>query len=262
MASRAAETGTVSRVVSVLREMAEADGDVQIKTLVDRLALPPSTVHRLLELLAQEGMIERNEAARTYRVGREFLRLSSLVFNRHPIQAVAAPLLQQAVRECNETAYLGVYLPSERKMMFAEVCESSHPLGYRVRRNEPVSLLTGASGRSILAHLSGDEVDAIVAAEAGDAAVRKAVRSRKSLRDDLARIRARGYAVTFGQRIPGAVGVFSAVFDARAAVVGCVGYTVPEQRYQAGRLPRLAAAARKYAAALSATLGWRERQSA
>lgn len=259
---RAADTGTVSRAIAILREMAEAEGDVQIKTLAEHLQLPPSTVHRLLELLAQEGMIERDETARAYRVGREFFRLSSLVFNRHPIQSVAMPILKQALQEHNETAYLGLYLPQEEKMMFAAACESSHPLGYRVKKNEPLSLLTGASGRSILAHLPKDVVEHVLAAEKDDPAVRRAASSRKALHEALAQIRAQGYAVTFGQRIPGAVGIFSGVFDMHGKIVGSIGYTIPEQRYRKNLLPQLCAAVRKSAQALSRALGYQERMTA
>lgn len=259
---RAADTGTVSRAIAILREMAQAEGDVQIKTLAEHLQLPPSTVHRLLELLAQEGMIERDQTARAYRVGREFFRLSSLVFNRHSIQSVAMPILKQALQAHNETAYLGLYLPQEGKMMFAAECESSHPLGYRVRKNEPLSLLTGASGRSILAHLPKDVVEYVLAAEKDDPAVRRAIPSRKALREALAQIRAQGFAVTFGQRIPGAVGIFSGVFDMHGKIVGSMGYTIPEQRYRKNLLPQLCAAVCESAQALSRALGYQERMTA
>lgn len=259
---RAADTGTVSRVIAILREMAEAEGDVQIKTLAERLLLPPSTVHRLLVLLAHEGMIERDEAARAYRVGREFFRLSSLVFNKDPVQAVAMPILEEALREYNETAYLGLYLPQEGKMMFAADCESSHPLGYRVRKNEPLSLLTGASGRAILAYLPKDAVECALAAEKDDPAVRKAVTSRKALYEALAQIRAQGFAVTFGQRIPGAVGIFAGVFDMHGKVVGSIGYTIPEQRYLKNMLPQLSGAVRNSAHSLSRALGYKEKMTA
>ncbi len=260
--AKAADTGTVNRAVAILREMAEAEGDVQIKTLAERLLLPPSTVHRLLELLAHEGMIERDETARAYRVGREFYRLSSLVFNKHPIQSVAMPILKEVLRENNETAYLGLYLPQGGKMMFAADCESSHPLGYRVKKNEPLSLLTGASGRSILAYLPQDAVERVLAAEKDDPAVRRAAPSRKALHEALAQIRGQGFAVTFGQRIPGAVGIFAGVFDMHGKVVGSIGYTIPEQRYHKNLLPQLSAAVRRAAHALSRALGYKERMTA
>lgn len=256
---RAADTGTVSRTIAILREMVEADGDVQIKTLAEHLRLPPSTVHRLLDLLAHEGMIEHDEAARAYRVGHEFFRMSSLVSDKHPIQAVAMPILKGAMQEYNETAYLGLYLPQEEKMMFAADCESSHPLGYRVRKNAPLSLLTGASGRSMLAFLPKDLVERVLAAEKDDTAVRRAVASRRALHSALAQIRAQGFAVTFGQRIPGAVGIFAAVFDMHGRVVGSIGYTIPEHRYRKNLLPQLAGAVRRFAHTLSRTLGYKEK---
>jgi DNA-binding IclR family transcriptional regulator len=252
---RAADTGTVSRAIAVLREVAEAEGDVQIKRLAERLALPPSTVHRLLELLAREGMIERDAEARTYRAGREFFRLASLLAGKRPIRGYAIPILEEAMHECNETAYLCLYLPEETKMTFAASCESPHPLGYRIRKETPLSLLTGASGRSMLAFLPREVVDRALAVESADPVVRRAVSSRQALDEDLEQIRARGYAVSRGQRIPGAVGIFAPAFDAHGGVVGSIGYTIPEPRYDPSMLPALAAAACRHAAALSAALG-------
>lgn len=260
--TRASETGTVSRAIAVLREVAEAGGDVQIKDLAGRLALPPSTVHRLLELLAQEGMIERDAAARTYRAGREFFRLASLVAGKQPVRGYALPLLEEAMHACDETAYLCLYLPDETKMTFAAAVEAPHPLGYRIRQEMPLSLLTGASGRSILAHLPQEVLERALEKEGRDADVRRAIGTRRDLEQDLKRIRARGYAVSVGQRIRGAVGIFAPAFDAQGNVIGSIGYTIPDARYQKSLLPKLAASARKYAAALSAALGYRRRETA
>lgn len=253
--ARTTDTGTVTRTVALLRELAQAAGDVQIKHLSATLGLAPSTVHRLLDLLAQEGMVERDAATRTYRAGREFFRLAALIAGKQSLRAQAAPLLEAAMHEGNETAYLCEYLPRERKMVFAAACESPHPLGYRIRLDAPLTLVTGASGRAILAWLPDPVVSRIYTMESRDAAVKAAAGSRAELDADLARIRTRGYAVSHGQRIAGAVGVFAPVFDAQNQVVASLGYTLPDQRFQRTQLPRLAAAARTHARALSAALG-------
>ena len=177
-----ADSGTVARAVAVLRAVAESGDGTQIKRISADLGLPASTVHRLLDLLMREGMVERDEEAPTYRTGREFLRLSSVVMSRHPLQAIAAPLLEQAVASVNETAYLCLYLPRERRLTFASHVESTHPLGYRVRSHEPQTLLTGASGRSILAFLPQDEITAVLA--------REGLAGHRDLAQDLAAIRA------------------------------------------------------------------------
>ena len=249
-----ADTGTVARAVAVLRAVAESGDGTQIKRISADLRLPASTVHRLLDLLMREGMIERDEEAPTYRAGREFLRLASVVASRHPLQAIAAPLLEQAVASMNETAYLCLYLPREHRLTFAAHVESTHPLGYRVRSHEPQTLLTGASGRSILAFLPADEVDAVLA--------REGVAGRPDVAPDLAAIRARGYALSLGQRIAGAVGIFAPVFGAGGRVTGSLGFTIPEQRFDPAREAEFAQEACRLATELSAGLGYRARKSA
>jgi len=258
MAIKSTDTGTVSRTIAVLRAIAEAEGNVQIKSLSDLLSLPPSTVHRLLELLAKTGMIERDGSARSYGVGREFFRLSSLVTSRHSLATIARPLLREVVEKCNETAYLGIYLPRERKMMFADNYESSHSLGYRVRKNEPLSLLTGGSGLSILAHLSKEDIDLAYENSRDDALARKAVPSRKNLESELAKVRAQGYALTFGKRISGAVGIFSPVFTMQGEVIGCLGCTIPEQRYKKSFLPLISRTILRLSGDLSRALGYQK----
>jgi DNA-binding IclR family transcriptional regulator len=249
-----ADSGTVARAVAVLRAVAESGDGTQIKRISAELGLPASTVHRLLDLLMREGMVERDEEAPTYRTGREFLRLSSVVASRHPLQAIAAPLLEQAVAALNETAYLCLYLPREHRLTFAAHVESTHPLGYRVRSHEPQTLLTGASGRSILAFLPPDEVGAVFAREGLAGPVDAA--------PDLAAIRARGYALSLGQRIAGAVGIFAPVFGPGGRVTGSLGFTIPEQRFDPAREAEFAHEAFRLAAELSAGLGYRARKSA
>ena len=52
-------SGTVARVVRLLRVIAESGGSLSVKTLAGRLALPSSTVHRQLQLLARSQQITR-----------------------------------------------------------------------------------------------------------------------------------------------------------------------------------------------------------
>ncbi|MFN7752732.1 MAG: IclR family transcriptional regulator [Pseudomonadota bacterium] len=248
-----ADTGTIARAVAVLAAVSESPSGVRIHQLAAALALPASTVHRLLERLIREGMVERDTEAPVYRAGREFLRIAARVVNTHPVQSIAGPFLDEAVRSANETAYLCLYLPAEHRLTFAAHRESTHPLGYRVRSNEPQSLLEGASGRSILAWLD----EAARAASLAREATLRSLPARRALLQDLAAIRERGYALSRGQRIPGAVGLFAPVFGADGQVVGSLGYTVPEQRFRGSSEPALARRVRDLAARLSTALGAR-----
>lgn len=253
------ETGTVARVLMVLHEVAAAPLPLAMKELADRLNLPLSTMHRLLEMLAREGMVERDAVARTFRPGQAFYRMASHVVSRMPIRALAAPFLQAAVQAVDESAYLCLLDARAWRVQFARAAASTHLLDYRVPLDTPLRLTTGASGLSILAWLEVERAQEIVAAEVASGELTKAEAQR--VLAALPPIRTRGYAHTFGQRIPGAVGIFAPVFDASGAVCGSLGFTVPELRYAKTAHERLAATARRQAQALSHALGQAEERT-
>jgi DNA-binding IclR family transcriptional regulator len=256
-AARASDnaTGTVSRAVRVLRALADFNGDVGLKELAEHLELPPSTVHRLLDLLAGEGMVERDEAVPLYRPGLEFYRVAASVYNRMSPRKVALPFLREAAADNDENVYLGLVDLRAGKMVFAAAAESSHLLSYRITFNEPQSLVTGASGLAILSWLKDEDAERVIADESRAGLIKDA-KARTALKGEMQRTREQGYAHSTGQRIKGAVGIFSPVFDASGNVIGSFGYTVPEMRYKNSDLPKLSKAVVRHAAALSHALGY------
>jgi DNA-binding IclR family transcriptional regulator len=248
-------TGTVARAVRVLRALADFHGDVGLKELAEHLDLPPSTVHRLLDLLAAEGMVERDEAVPLYRPGLEYYRVAASIYNRMSPRSVALPFLRQAATENDENAYLALVDLRAGKMVFAAAAESSHLLSYRVVLNETQSLVTGASGLAILAWMKDDDRERVITDECRGGPM-TAASARLTLDIEIPRIHAQGYALTSGQRIKGAVGIFAPVFDAHGNVIGSLGYTVPEVRYKLGDLTKLSGAAMRHAASLSHALGY------
>jgi DNA-binding IclR family transcriptional regulator len=246
--------GTVQRVIEIIRFFGER-GEATLKEVSLALSLAPSTCHRLLELLGREGFVEQDAARRRYRIGRELFRIAGLVQSKHDIRAIALPFLRQLVDACNETSVLSLYLPTEGKIFFVEKVDSSMMLRYQVVMNTPMSVLWGASGRSILAFLDNQEVDRIYATEGRAPGSGEALPSRRTLEKELSTIRERGYDITYGQKLAGAVGIGAPVFGVDGRVLGSICVTVPETRIAAKDRPRLGAMVRASAAELSAVMG-------
>lgn len=246
--------GTVQRVVEVLRFFAER-GDATLKDLSTALNLAPSTCHRLLDLLGRDGLIEQDTARRRYRVGSEFYRMSAQVQSRHDIRAIALPFLREVVDACDETCVFSLLLPVEGKVFFAEKVDCSRLLRYQLNMNTPVSALWGASGRSVLAFLDAEQVDRIYAMEGSSPATGESLPSRRTLDGELAAIRKRGYDITYGQKVAGAVGIGAPVFGIDDKVIGSLCVTIPKARIAAKDRPRLGELVRDAAARLSAALG-------
>jgi len=220
--------GTVARTIDLLRYFAEYD-QATIRSLSSTLGQAPSTCHQLLHLLAREGMVEHDVEERRYRLGAAFMRIAILVFSGYRIRALAQPLLRKIVENTGETALLCLYQPLSGTMIFADKAESTHLLRYNLPLNRPSSLLWGASGRSILAFLEASEIERLFAQEQVSPASGEPKPPLSLLHEELAAIRHRGYAVTRGQKIPGAIGINAPFFD-HGVVVGNVGITMPESR--------------------------------
>ena len=242
------------RVVRVLVALSEVDDYISLGVLAEKVGLPASTVHRMLELLANEGMVERNDGLRMYKPGLEFFRMAASIYGRQSLYSLALPFLRLAVADNNENAYFCLLDQQAGQITFAAVAESSNLLSYRVPLNEKSSLVRGASSLAILAWMSHEDRERVMAAEgllSGKSS------ERDKLLEDLSQVVDQGYAQTFGQKIPGAVGIFAPVFNAQSCVIASLGYTVPDMRYHTDSLPKLAEAAIRHAAALSRVLGFR-----
>ena len=133
----ATSSGTVARVALLLRVLAEAPGESTLGEIAGRMKLPVSTTHRLLNLLLDQGFVERGQDSRSYRCGLEFLRIGGLVSSRAQLTDVAEPFMRTVVAECDETCLLSVFMPHNRSSMIAKVVYGSHPLRYVATLYQP-----------------------------------------------------------------------------------------------------------------------------
>src|ERR1700712_5283236 len=94
------QVGTIARAVQLLRAIAEAPEPQSVSALAAKLTLPSSTVHRLLQLLKDEDMVEAEVSTRRYRAGRGLYRLAESLTRSRSIVALARPYLVRVVQQC------------------------------------------------------------------------------------------------------------------------------------------------------------------
>jgi len=250
---RSEGTGTIVRVVKLLRCLAESSSDISITELSKQLGLAPSTVHRILQLLLDEGIVAKSDARSLYRPGAELVRISALISSKTQIGDLAKPAMEKLAGVAQEACLLTQLLPHEFKVMVIAAIASPHPLRYDIEMFQRSSLLNGATGRTILAFLPQDQITQALdrAEQDGD----EPEFDRVALQRDLEEIKARGYTITHGQKVPGAVGIGAPVFNGNGRVVAALSLTMPEQRFDTARAEELADLVRDRAGEISVLLG-------
>ncbi|MEU4654890.1 IclR family transcriptional regulator [Streptomyces sp. NPDC023723] len=213
---------------------AMVDGGKQtygVRELGNRLGVSASTAHRLLSDLEELGMVSRTPAG-SYRLGMEFLRLAWTTTTRFPLREAANDILEDLTGRSGESSFFAIYNDQRREMMFALSVETSHPLRYTVPCGVWLPLHAGASGLAILAFLPS-EVQTEIARTDLEALTARTVVDPKRLAERLAQVRQDGYALSHGERIDGAIAIASPVLGPGGSVIGDVGITIPESRFNA-----------------------------
>jgi len=244
----------VTRAFRILGWMAGAAGDAwPLGEIAAGVGMHPATVHRVLGQLVEDGLV-RQAPGGAYGLGLEFLRLAWLGSRRESLRDVAEPELRALTADTGETSWLGLYEPSRREMLFAASVESPQPIRQVRPVNEWRPVHGGASGRALLAFLPEAEREAVLAGPL-DAVTPNTVTDADALRRQLGEVRARGYAVSRGERVLGGVGIAAPILAGDGRLLGVIGIGLPEQRYRASDEARLAKRVIAAAAAVARSAG-------
>jgi DNA-binding IclR family transcriptional regulator len=247
-------TGTVSRAVLLISTLADAGHPVTVKEVSDKMNLPPSTVHRLLQLMRAEGFVATIAGSRQYTIGTELYRVSARIVNETKIPKLAQGFIEALASQFDEAVLFGVYLPSRLALSFVARADGNQVLKYQIELQQPLSLLWGASGKAVLAFLPDEIVAKILASEGPSPTEGKQPPDLDELQQMLRVIRSRGYAVTEGEKLPGARGIAAPVFGP-AGVIGCICLTSPKARMPHGSIEDISRSVATAARELSLALG-------
>lgn len=247
----------VHRAVRLLHVLAESDAPLGILEIADRLSLAQSTTHRLLATLQRDGLVEKDPATHRYRVGSAVIQLAARpILNEERLRHAARTGLGQLVAMTNETGHLAVLRGT--KVVTIDLVESREPLLVRHPIGSVLPAHATALGHILLAHTP--HVAAAVMAEGLARLTPFTITDPDELRQELARVRARRYAVNFRQRNVETAGVAAAVFEEKR-LVAAVGLTGPSVRISPDRLDDLGREVRDAAARLSDELSQAESPS-
>ncbi len=244
---------SVSRFLTVLDCFAMEQPVWGIRELAQRLGTSPSNVQRIIATMEQYSWLQQCPDTKKYRVGTHFLHIMGCLLSNAPISRVAEPVMRELAAEYGETVYLCIH--HRNRLIFSYRIEVPHELGFLVDARKEYSLYIGAAGKAILAFMPGEQIECIL--DSAEFQVERSSRAvdKKALIKELGLIKERGYATSFGERIPGVVGVAAPIFDNCGRIVGCLDIGVPEQRYSDEKGLLLSKAVRQKADIISYALG-------
>lgn len=187
----------VKRVIDVLVSL--APGPATLTEVTTATGLPKGTVYRILTSLQYEKFVVKDPLNNRYACGPGLFHLANTPLRGLEVLIeMARSSLLQVWAATEETVTLHNRVGTDR--VCVEEIRSPQPISYSGQLGSPVPLNTGAAGKIILAFLDEAAAERLIALLLPAA-------ERHPYREELEAIRARGWAESEGERVPGAAAV-------------------------------------------------------
>lgn len=244
---------SVDRAIDLLFHLHGERRAQGVSDIARALALPKSTVHRLLQALVRRGLVERDAAGR-YAPGTQLIALGLGAQERDPVVVAARAVLEEEAAALGETVFLTA--PRGGAMVVVDKAEGAGFLRAAPRLGEAVPLHATAVGKLAFAFaperfpLEGLRLERFTDRTVGD---------RSKLSAEVERVRRQGFAVNRGEWIDGLSVVAAPVLldggGEEPRLVAALAVAAASQRLRALGPLRLGRRTREAASRIEARLG-------
>ena len=250
---------STGRVASVLRATRLLDcfeqgrPELTLRDAVRATGFSKTTAYRLLTTLERAGWLERtNEAA--FRLTIKPFRIGSILVDSLELRIEARPLMAELASRFRDTVYLMVANGRDAVCLDRiDGGEAVRIMALEVGGSQPLHL--GAGPRVLLAHREAELLPVLLERPL-EAPTKASISEPDRLREELARIRAQGYATSQGD-MTGEIGAVAApVRDRSKEVIATLSLAGLVHRFEPSLCEAKAAAVVAVADALSRRLGY------
>jgi DNA-binding IclR family transcriptional regulator len=244
---------SVTTAIRLLKAFSEDEVEIGVSALAQKLKVAKSTVHRLAVTLVAEGLLEQNPETERYRLGIGLFGLGTLVRRRMNLSNEARPYLFDLRKHTGETILLGI--PTDTQVMHVYDLESPQALGIKSDLGARKPAHCTAVGRAIFAFAPEETIEKLLSGPLERRTAHTVIDPAR-LREILAEVRQRGFAIEDEESEPGIRVIAAPVRDSSGAVVGAVGVAGPSQRLSMEAIENFAQPLIEAVAAISSRLGY------
>ncbi len=258
-------SGRIGQSLQILQHVAaQADG-VAADAVIDAFGLSRRVGQRILSELVELAYLSFQDGekradggssamgSRRLVLGPSALAFAGRVERSVPFSSIARRSMRELVQAASETVAINAYSPALAAGVCVAVEEGPHSLGYVIEAGEVKPLHAGASGKTLMAGLTDIELEHVLHTRPLKAVTPRTVTDAARLREDIRAIRAQGFCMTRGERIPGAVGI-GVPLKLGGPHVAALVITIPEFRFVEEKAGELVGLVKAKALAIEAAL--------
>ncbi len=241
---------TVMRAYVLLEKIVDSQRPIAASDLIHDIGLPKPTVHRLLQQLEEEGLIQREPVSKRYMPGN---RAQTLAFNIASHNALGAPrhaILQALSNEIGETCNCTMLDGNE--IIYFDRVETNWPFRIQLPVGSRLPLHCTASGKLFLAYMNPAQRKRLITAAQLLRHTEKTITDPDKLLKDLKKVEETGVGVDSEENVAGMVALAVPVLNGDNKICFTIAVHAPKIRKPLEELQQYIPSMRRAAAAMAA----------
>jgi len=243
---------SVDRALWVLELIARHDG-IALSDLARAGGTSAATTYRILTTLKLHDIVEEESTTQLWFIGSGAFRIGSAFQRRTNVLERSQAPMRTLMRATGETANLGI--EQDEQVMFVSQVETHEAIRAFFPPGTRSPMHASGIGKALLAHYPEDKIDRIVAAQGLEGFTLHTLTQPSRLKDDLRRIRQRGYSVDDQEKNEGMRCIAAPVFNAHGAPVAGLSISGPVFRLPLNRASELGAHVARAASEVTRAIG-------
>jgi DNA-binding IclR family transcriptional regulator len=223
------KVGVLDKAMRILQAFSGGDVALTPQQIAKSTSMSLPTVYRLAQVMGEHGWLMKE--GQQFRLGMTLLRLGAMVAEGIDVRSRALPHLRWLKEQTSENSEL--YIRVKESRIAIEAVRGPHNLSTFVEIGAPLPLHVGAGGKVLLAWLPDAEQNNLIAGSAARYS-KYPVSDMQALKNGLAQIHERGWAVSEGERAADVGAIAAPIFDVNRQVAGAMVLAAPLVRLGAG----------------------------
>lgn len=247
---------SLDRAFDILELLSREQHGLNLTEIGNRLELHKSTVYRILNALKNRGYIEKT-ARGSYRLGMEFIELTSLYLNNLELKTEAQPVLRELSAATGNTSFLAI--PQDNEIIYIDKMETHNSMRKYSIIGKRAPLYCTALGKSLLADKTADQIRLLYEEQTLEGYTARTITSIDSLVEEIAKTRERGWSIDNEEYENGIRCIGAPIHDYRREIIAAVSISGYVSSVAQGHADELAVHVVKAAEEISRRMGYRVR---
>ena len=227
------------RVLDLLELLANFSEWLGVSDIARKLGIPKSSAFMLLSTLERRGYVVGNEDRR-FRLNPVFANGRSWVGGVHAaLLRVARPAMARLAQATGESSFLGV-LRDDSSIEYIAKVVGSHDVRVDAELGRARPVHSTSVGMVFLAFQDQAKTERFIKAGPLKRVTARTLCEPRALRQEIAAVRKRGYALAFDTNTAGASGIAAPIFDGSGCVLAALNLSAPSSRFDLTRKQTIA----------------------